>query len=52
MNSITYRRSIGKISVDALYSALTKKFEKNFKIPKFKVGDRVRITKYKNVNCF
>ena len=28
---------------------MTKKIETNPKAPKFKVGDRVRITKYKNI---
>ena len=31
------------------YSALTEENETNSKIPKFKVNDRVRITKYKNI---
>ena len=39
-------------SIDADYLALTKKIETNFKAPKFKVGDRDRITRYQNVNCF
>ena len=37
--------SIGKKPVDADYSALTKEIETNPKSPKFKVGDRVRMTK-------
>ena len=36
-------------AVDADYSALTGKIESSHKAPKFKVGDRVRITKYKNI---
>ena len=31
------------------YSALTEEIELSRKAPKFKVGDRVRITKYKNI---
>ena len=27
---------------------MTEKIESNFKAPKFKIGDRVRVTKYKN----
>ena len=42
----TYHRSIGKKPVDADYFALTKETEINPKSPKFKVCDRVRITKY------
>ena len=34
--------------VSADYSALTEKNETNSKPPKFKVNDRVRITKFKN----
>ena len=41
--------SIGKKTVDADYSALAKDIESSHKAPKFKVGDRVRITKYKNI---
>ena len=41
--------SIGKKLIDADYSALNKKLEVNLKSPKLKVGDRVRITKYKNI---
>ena len=29
---------------------MTEKIETNFKAPKFKVNDRVRITKYKNIS--
>ena len=35
--------------IHAGYSALTEKIETNLKAPKFKVNDRVRITKYKNI---
>ena len=46
--SNTYHHSIGKTPIDADYSALTEKNETT-KAPKFKVGDRVIITKFKNV---
>ena len=45
----TYHHSIGKRSIDADYSALTEEIGTNPKSPTFKVGDRVRITKYKNI---
>ena len=45
----TYHCSIGKTTIDADYSALIEEIEKNAKAPKFKVGDRVRIIKYKNL---
>ena len=38
-----------KKPINADYSALTEKNETNLKAPKFKVNDRVRITKYKNI---
>ena len=38
-----------KKPINANYSALTEKIEMNSKAPKFKVNDRVRITKYKNI---
>ena len=47
--SNSYHHSIGKKPTDPDHSALTEKIETNPKAPKFKVGDRVRITKYKNV---
>ena len=37
------------IAINADYSALTNKFEMNPRAPKFKVGYRVRINKYKNI---
>ena len=40
--------SIVKKSIDADNSALNKEIVTNLKSSKFKVGDRVRITKYKN----
>ena len=47
--SNTYHHSINKKPIDADYSALTEKIETNPEAPKFKVNDRVKITKYKNV---
>ena len=44
----THHHSINKNPINADYSALTEKLETNPKAPKFKVNDRVRITKYKN----
>ena len=38
-----------KKPIDADYSAMTEEIESTHKAPKFKVGDSVRITKYKNV---
>ena len=40
---------IGKNSVDTDYSTLTKEIDTNPISPKFKVGNRVRIIKYKNI---
>ena len=45
----TYHHSINKKLIDAEYSALTEKIETNHKAPKFKVNDRVRMTKYENI---
>ena len=45
----TYLHSINKKLINADYSALTKSIDTNTKAPKFKVNDRVRITKYKNI---
>ena len=45
----TYDHSISKKPFDADYSPLTEKIETNHKAPKFKVNDKVRITKYKNI---
>ena len=47
--SNTYHHSNNKKPINADYSALTDKIETNPKAPKFKVNDRVRITKYKNI---
>ena len=46
---ITYHLSIGEKPIDADYSALTNEIEPCHKFTKFKVGNRVRITKYKIV---
>ena len=45
----THHHSINKKPINADYSALTEKIETNSKSLKFKVSDRVRITKYKNI---
>ena len=45
----TYHPSINEKILNADYSALTEKIEANSKVPKFKVNDRIRITKYKNI---
>ena len=45
----TYHHSINKKTINADYSALTEKIETNPKAPKFKVNDRVTVTKYKNI---
>ena len=45
----TYHHSINKKPINADYSALIDKLETNPKAIKFKVIDRVRITKYKNI---
>ena len=45
----SYHRSICKKPIDADYSALTKKIESSHKVSKFKLGDSVRITWYKNI---
>ena len=45
----TCHHSINKKPINADFSALTEKIETNHKAPKFKVNDRVRITKYKNI---
>ena len=44
-----YQYFINKKPINADYSALTEKIETNHKAPKFKVNDRVRITKHKNI---
>ena len=44
-----YHRFIGRKPVNADYSALTEDIESSHKASRFKVSDRVRITKYKNI---
>ena len=44
-----YHCSIGKKVIDVDYSALTESIESIYKPLKFKIGDRVRITKHKNI---
>ena len=44
-----YHHSMDKKPINADDSVLTEKNETNPKAPKFRVNDRVRITKYKNV---
>ena len=41
--------TIDKVPINTDYSAFTEKIETNPKAPKFKVNDRVRITKFKNI---
>ena len=43
----TYHHSSNEKPVNAHYPALTEKIQTNLKAPKFKINDRVRITKYK-----
>ena len=45
----TYHHSINKKPINSDYSASAEKIESNPKAPKFKVNDRVRITKCKNI---
>ena len=45
----TYHHSINKKPINADYSASTENIESNPKGPKFKVNDRVRVTKYNNI---
>ena len=45
----TYYSSIGKNVIDSDYSALSEEIESSDKALKLKDGDRVRITKYKNI---
>ena len=45
----TYHHSINKKFINADYSALTENIKTNSIAHKFKVNDRVRITKYKNI---
>lgn len=48
INTITL--NIIKKFFDAAYSALTEEIKSRYKTPKFKVGDRVRIAKCKNIS--
>ena len=43
----TYDHSVGRKPVDVDYSALAEERETNPKSPKFKVGNKVRVAKYK-----
>ena len=45
----TYHYSINKEPININYSSLTEKIEVNLKVPRFKINDRMRITKYKNM---
>ena len=45
----TYHDSLGKKPINVDYSVLTEKIEMNHEDLKFKVGNRVRITKHKNI---
>ena len=45
----TYNHSIGEKAFNADYSTLTERIQINPKAPKFKVNDRVSITKFKNI---
>ena len=45
----TYHHYINRKPINVGYSALRKKIGTNSKAPKFKVNDRVKITKYKNI---
>ena len=44
-----YHCSVGRKPIGTSYSALTKEIEMIPKAPKFKVGDEIKITKYKNI---
>ena len=44
-----YHHSINKKPINADYFGLTENIETYLKAPKFKVNDRVKITKYKNI---
>ena len=46
----TYNHSVNKKPINADYSPFIEKIGTNPKAPKFKVNDRVRITKYKNIS--
>ena len=44
-----YHRPVSKKPIDAGYSALNDENESSHKVSKFKVDERVRITKYKDI---
>ena len=44
-----YHHSVGKKSIHTGYSALPKEMESSHKALPFKIGGRVKITKYKNI---
>ena len=46
--SDNYHYSIGKKAIDADHLTLSEETETNRKVPKFHVGDSVRVTTYKN----
>ena len=45
----TFHHSTNKNPIHADYSALTEKLESSYKATKFKINDRVRISKYKYI---
>ena len=45
----TYHHSIGEKPINGGYSSSTENIETNLKAPKFKVKERVKIAKYKNI---
>ena len=47
--NITYHHSINKNPINTDYSVLIENIESNPSVPKFKVNDIVRITKYKHL---
>ena len=49
MNAIIAIISLLVKAINANYFTLTWEIKTNIKAPKFKVSDRVRITKYKNI---
>ena len=48
-NNNSYHYAIGKRPTDADYSVSGEEIEIHSKLPEFQVGDRVIITKYKNM---
>ena len=48
-NNNSYHRSAGKNHVDDYYSVLIEKIESIQKAPKFRVGDKVKVTSNKNI---